>query len=1368
MQCYTELLPPSGVTHALSLPFTSATDSNLLVARTSLLQVFKCQQLEQGYDTRLVLVAEYNLAGTVTSLGRVKVADSKSGGDAILIAFLDAKLSLIEWDPTLHSISTLSIHYYENHDLHSAPWQPNLSECVSRLTIDPSSRCAAFNFGVSNLAIIPFHQTGDDLAMDDFDDIDGEEKGANCPTKQVDTHTNGHETPHNPSFVLPLTVLDPGLLHPVDMAFLHEYRDPTIGILYSTMARSSNMSAERRDVTIYAVYALDLDQKASTTLQAVQKLPNDVYRIVALPPPVGGALLIGGNELIHIDQGGKPNAIAVNEFAKEASSFAMTDHSEYGLKLEGCQIEHLGNASGDMLVILKTGELALLTFRMDGRSVTSMELRRIGEGQMQSLRMGAASCTTSLGSNCLFIGSEESDSLLVSLAKRSSQLKRTLSRAQPESDGIDIGEDDGEVEDEDDLYGEAFSGPTAHSSGDAGGQTLRLLDRLPCMAPINSIALGNPRKRKRDETDRVGQQNTQQQELALAYGRGSAGGLAFVTKQLETKNTKRTRYDGAHRIWCFSSAGKQPEQKLMGKDKPFDDMAIISQPTGDGVGKSTLLKLNDGDLSPVPYSEFDESAGSTISISQLKTTNHTIQVLPTEVRVYDSEFALSQIFPIVDDEEGQISKATKATFADPYLAVVKEDGTMTLLKADKAGELDEVELPEVLSNKSISSVSLYPDPHDFFQTSRFYSGDVSRGPVLAALTSEGHFCMLSLPNISIQLFQCDSLPFLPTYLMQDLQLPKHWRNKDELSEILLVDLGDETSLQPYLVVRNVAGDVVIYEPFAVPEVVGSFKFKKVATKPTQDAEDQTDEDGYQSTKPPMEVIQDIGGHASVLVPGFHPFVVLKQASTMPRIYELASANMKSVSGVNLSMCRQGFAFVDDQENVCFSELPDSMMIGHADWAIRRIPLEQEISAVSYFEPTDSYVLATNYPTEFQLPQDDEWHPEWQSETTRFLPTTIQSSLKLLSSKSHSIISQYHFDVSERILCLKCLNLEVSEETHERKDLIVVGTAIVKGENVTTRGNIYIFDVVDVVPEPDVPESDVKLKLITREDVRGAVSAICDVGSQGFVLAAQGQKCMVRGLKEDMSILPVAFLDMRYYVHVAKELRGTGLCILGDAFSGLWLVGYSEEPYKLQILGRDLENPPVLAAEFLPSGKELFIVSADEGGILRVLQFDPENPKAERGTKLLLRSTFNTGATPTQMVLLPPAPASVATIASHELDDMDVDGPPQSAPHRILVSTQSGSLCMFTSLPDAAYRRLSTLQNTLLTTLDFHACSLNPRAYRQVETDGVGGRGVIDGNFVRRWWETSTQQRVASADKAGGSVWEVRGDMGLISCDDLGI
>ena len=74
-------------------------------------------------------------------------------------------------------------------------------------------------------------------------------------------------------------------------------------------------------------------------------------------------------------------------------------------------------------------------------------------------------------------------------------------------------------------------------------------------------------------------------------------------------------------------------------------------------------------------------------------------------------------------------------------------------------------------------------------------------------------------------------------------------------------------------------------------------------------------------------------------------------------------------------------------------------------------------------------------------------------------------------------------------------------------------------------------------------------------MKGAVTALSEIGSQEFLLVAQGQKCLVRGLKEDGSLLPVAFMDMQCYVTVAKELKGTGLCLTGDVIKGVWLAGY---------------------------------------------------------------------------------------------------------------------------------------------------------------------------------------------------------------------
>lgn len=645
MQAYAEVLPPSGVTAALALAFTSPHASNLLLARTSLLQVFSQNQLPGGQDSNLVLIAEYTLPGTITHLGKLKLQTSKSGGDAVLIALRDAKLSLIEWDPTLHSISTLSIHYYEQDTLQTAPWQTDLGRCVTHLTVDPSSRCAAFNFGVNNLAIVPFHQTSDDLAMDDDFDDANDTDGLAPKDQQAAKSENGtsHDTPYYPSFVLPTTALDPGLLHPIDLAFLHEYRDPTVGILYSTAARSSNMVAERKDVTIYAVYALDLEQKASTALQSVQKLPNDVQQIIPLPLPVGGALLIGGNELIHVDQGGKSSAIAVNDFTRDTSTFPMTDQSDLRLKLEGCRIEHLGNPNGDMLIILHTGEFALLTFRMDGRSLSSMTISRIDDDHASALALGPASCTANLGQGNLFIGSEESDSIVLATSKKASQLKRTLSRAQVQGNGVEIDvdeEEDVDLEDEDDLYADPVDRVNGAASGDlagSGGLHFRVLDQLCSIAPINDTTFGLLGKRKRGEDDDLTSEDpTQgQKRLVASYGRGKAGGVAFICKELDLDISKRLSFPESTKVWCFSSLSKT-KARMAGEALPTDDLMIVSQSPSNSEGKSSLLRSVKGDFQPRPDSEFDGSAGATVFVGKLDMTNHTVQVLSTEVRVYDA------------------------------------------------------------------------------------------------------------------------------------------------------------------------------------------------------------------------------------------------------------------------------------------------------------------------------------------------------------------------------------------------------------------------------------------------------------------------------------------------------------------------------------------------------------------------------------------------------------------------------------------------------------------------------------------------------------------------------------------------------------
>lgn len=121
--------------------------------------------------------------------------------------------------------------------------------------------------------------------------------------------------------------------------------------------------------------------------------------------------------------------------------------------------------------------------------------------------------------------------------------------------------------------------------------------------------------------------------------------------------------------------------------------------------------------------------------------------------------------------------------------------------------------------------------------------------------------------------------------------------------------------------------------------------------------------------------------------------------------------------------------------------------------------------------------------------------------------------------------------------------------------------------------------------------------------------------------------------------------------------------------------------------------------------------------------------------------------------------------------------PHVPPYQVLHTTTSGSLSLLTPLGESAYRRLSTLQNQLTNVLD-HPAGLNPRSYRTVEGDGViggfagigggiGARGIVDGNVLRRMWELGSWKREEVARRVDGGDGELMGDLVAVMGGGLG-
>ena len=349
---------------------------------------------------------------------------------------------------------------------------------------------------------------------------------------------------------------------------------------------------------------------------------------------------------------------------------------------------------------------------------------------------------------------------------------------------------------------------------------------------------------------------------------------------------------------------------------------------------------------------------------------------------------------------------------------------------------------------------------------------------------------------------------------------------------------------------------------------------------------------------------------------------------------------------------------------------------------------------------------------------------------------------------------------ETVTSLKIMSLEVSEHTHEQRSMVVAGTAAQRGEDMPAKGAVNIFEILDVVPDPNQAESGVKLHLLSREETRGAITAV-EAFSGGLMGTAQGQKIMIRGLKEDGSCLPVAFLDAQCHTVQLKSLAGSRMWLAADAWKGLWFGGFIEEPYKLSVLGKSRTHMEVVAAEFLPFDAQLYILLVDADMDLHVLQYDPENPKSLSGARLLHRSTFHLGQFPTSMTLLPStlAPMSEQPLTNGHAGD---EAPAPQAPRlfHILLTSQTGSVSLITPVDEAAYRRLGALQAHLTSVLE-HTAGLNPRVYRAVESEGYGARGIVDGSLVQRIGELGSARRAEVLGRAGADAWSLRSDLEIV-------
>lgn len=97
------------------------------------------------------------------------------------------------------------------------------------------------------------------------------------------------------------------------------------------------------------------------------------------------------------------------------------------------------------------------------------------------------------------------------------------------------------------------------------------------------------------------------------------------------------------------------------------------------------------------------------------------------------DLGLAQIYPLTDEESDTGPKAISASFADPYILLIRDDSSAVILTADENGDLDEVSQSEAFRAGRWQSGSLYEDSNDILRLEYPEESEDEAGNVLMFL-----------------------------------------------------------------------------------------------------------------------------------------------------------------------------------------------------------------------------------------------------------------------------------------------------------------------------------------------------------------------------------------------------------------------------------------------------------------------------------------------------------------------------------------------------------------------------------------------------------------------------------------------------------
>lgn len=277
---------------------------------------------------------------------------------------------------------------------------------------------------------------------------------------------------------------------------------------------------------------------------------------------------------------------------------------------------------------------------------------------------------------------------------------------------------------------------------------------------------------------------------------------------------------------------------------------------------------------------------------------------------------------------------------------------------------------------------------------------------------------------------------------------------------------------------------------------------------------------------------------------------------------------------NTSITVTGFIYVNSQSNVRLCSLPledpNGKLQIHYDsaWILKKVQIRQTIHFLCYHEESKTYavVYTTVEPSNklMQLGDEDKEVNTAERDENFVLPTKGNFYVQLYTPTSWEALPLGKYDLAdwEHVSSFKLVKLPYEGHSSGFKSYLAASTVYCYNEDVNSRGRIIILDVVETVPEPDKPLTNIKIKIILEKEQKGPVTCLESVN--GYLIGCVGQKVFIWEYKND-ELLGKAFIDTHFYIHKMITLKE--FVLIADIHRSISLIRFQNEYKKLSFVAK---------------------------------------------------------------------------------------------------------------------------------------------------------------------------------------------------------